>query len=60
MDNESAKRIIESLGVIEVQYNGIPVWIENIKDNTAEVSYLDTKNKAEVPVEKLVERKPLV
>ena len=60
MDNESAKRIIESLGVIEVQYNGIPVWIENIKDNTAEVSYLDTKNKAEVPVEKLHERKPLV
>lgn len=60
MDNESARRIIESLGVIEVQYNGIPVWIENIKDNTAEVSYLDTKNKAEVPVEKLVERKPLV
>ncbi len=59
MDNESARRIVESLGVIEVQYNGSPVWIENIKDNTAEVSYLDTKNKAEVPIEKLIERKPL-
>lgn len=60
MDNESARRIVESLGIIEVQYNGIPVWIENIKDNTAEVSYLDSKNKAEVPIEKLIERKPLV
>ena len=60
MDNESARRIVESLGVIEVLYNGSPVWIENVKDNTAKVSYLDTKNMAEVPVEELIERKPLV
>lgn len=57
MDNKRARQIVESLGVIEVLYNGSPVWIENIKDNTAEVSYIDTKNKAEVQVEKLIERK---
>lgn len=60
MDNERAKQIVESLGVIEVLYNGSPVWIENIKENTAEVSYIDTKNKVEVQVEKLIERNPSV
>jgi H-type small acid-soluble spore protein len=60
MDNERARQIVESLGVIEVLYNGSPVWIENIKENNAEVSYIDTKNKAEVQVEKLIERKPSV
>jgi small acid-soluble spore protein H (minor) len=60
LDNERARQIVESLGVIEVLYNGSPVWIENIKENTAEVSYIDTKNKAEVQVEKLIERKPSV
>jgi len=60
LDNERARWIVESLGVIEVLYNGSPVWIENIKENTAEVSYIDTKNKAEVQVEKLIERKPSI
>lgn len=60
MNNERARRIVESLGVIEVLYNGSPVWIENIKENIAEVSYIDTKNKAEVQVEKLTEPKPSV
>ena len=60
MDNERARQIVESLGVIEVLYNGSPVWIESIKENNAEVSYIDTKNKAEVQVEKLIERKPSV
>jgi len=60
MDNERARQIVESLGVIEVLYNGSPVWIESIKENNAEVSYIDTKNKAEVQVEKLTERKPSI
>lgn len=60
MNNERARQIVESLGVIEVLYNGSPVWIENIKENTAEVSYIDTKNKAEVQVDKLIERNPTV
>lgn len=60
MDNESARRIVESLGVIEVLYNGSPVWIENVINNNAVVSYLDSKNRVEVPIEELIERKPLV
>jgi len=59
LNNERARRIVESLGVIEVLYNGSPVW-KNIKENIAEVSYIDTKNKAEVQVEKLTEPKPSV
>lgn len=57
MDNERARQIVDSLGVIEVLYKGCPVWIENIKENTAEISYIDTKNKAEVQVEELIEPK---
>jgi small acid-soluble spore protein H (minor) len=60
LDNERARQIVDSLGVIEVLYNDSPVWIENIKENTAEVSYIATKNKVEVQVEKLIEPKPLV
>ena len=60
LDNERARQIVESLGVIEVLYNGSSVWIENIKENTAEISYIDTKNKAEVQVEKLIERRSSV
>lgn len=63
MDSERARQIVNSLGVIEVLYNGSPVWIENLKENTAEVSYIDTnadsnidtKNRVEVQVDKLIE-----
>ncbi len=64
MDNERARQIVDSLGVIEVLYNGSPVWIENLKENTAEISYIDsnidTKNKVQVQVDKLIERKPSI
>ena len=39
MDVERARQIIESDGVIEVLYQGSPVWIEKILDNNqAQVS----------------------
>lgn len=60
MDNKRARQIVESLGVIEVLYNGSPVWIENINENTAEVSFFDSKNKAEVQIEELTEHNPSV
>ena len=56
MDLERARSIVESHGVIEVKYHGAPVWIENINDGcTVQVSFLDTKERAEVPVEQLEE-----
>lgn len=61
MDSIRAKEIISSGDVIQVLYQGSPVWLENVKDNnTAEVTRLDRKDKIEVPVYLLVENKSLV
>ena len=57
MNNERAKQIVESLGVIEVLYNGSPVWIDNINGDTADVSYIGTNNKAEVDIKSLIEKR---
>jgi small acid-soluble spore protein H (minor) len=59
LDSDRAKQIVNSAANIEVLYHGSPVWIENVKDtNTAEVTYLETHETAEVPVYKLVEVNP--
>ena len=41
MDTKKAFEIVESLGVVDVTYNGIPVWIENINEQTNEVKVKD-------------------
>ncbi len=57
MDSERAKRIIESKGVIEVLYQGSPVWIESVlKDNIVEVIDFQTNDKYDVPANMLVEK----
>ncbi|OPZ93765.1 MAG: acid-soluble spore protein H [Firmicutes bacterium ADurb.Bin419] len=57
MDSNRAKRIMESNGVIEVLYQGSPVWIENVLDNNiVEVSNIQTNDKKEVPAYMLVEK----
>lgn len=57
MDSNRAKQIMESKGVIEVLYQGTPVWIENVlDDNTVQVSILQTNVKQDVPVNMLVEK----
>jgi len=57
MDSNRAKQIMESKGVIEVLYQGTPVWIENVlDDNTVQVSNLQTNVKQDVPVNMLVEK----
>lgn len=57
LDIKRAKEIVESHGVIEVVYHGAPVWIENINDgSTIQVSFLDSRERTEVPVEQLEER----
>ena len=55
MNSERAKSIIQSHGVIDVRYEGAPVWLEQVRGDNAEISYLGTKNRVEVPVSKLVE-----
>lgn len=55
MEIERAKQIYDSYGVIEVLYNGSPVWIESINGENVAVKYLQSGNRSEVPVKQLVE-----
>ncbi len=55
MDPEKAQKIYDSLGVVEVMYNGARVWIENLDGEDAEVRYLETGDYILVPVSELVE-----
>lgn len=56
MDNKRARMIIQSPETIQVTYNGAPVWLESVRDDSnVEVTYLENRKKAEVPVNRLVE-----
>jgi small acid-soluble spore protein H (minor) len=56
MDSKRAQEIMESHGVIEVLYKDSPVWIEQIKnDGHAEVTFLESNERTDVPVEQLFE-----
>jgi len=58
MDIERARQIVESDGVIEVLYQGSPVWIDKIlSNNQAQVSDIKTNEVNEVPIYMLVEKK---
>ena len=50
-----AQEIFHSLGVIEVLHQDSPIWIEQIKDEIAEIRYLDTEERVLVPVGELRE-----
>lgn len=58
MDIKKATEIIESLGVIDVDYNGRSVWLESIYESTneAEVKDIQTGERSRVNVSKLQER----
>jgi H-type small acid-soluble spore protein len=59
MDNKRVQQIIESHGVIAVNYHDSPVWIEQIKNqDEAEVTILDNNQRMEVPIEQLIESDP--
>lgn len=55
MDVKRAHDIVNSLGVIEVLYQGEPIWIEDIHGNQARIDFLERRHKAEVPVRDLAE-----
>ena len=50
-----ARQIMDSLGVIEVKYQGNPVWIEQVEEDSAMVRFLDSGKKLKVPVNMLAE-----
>lgn len=55
LDAENARRIIESKDVIDVLYNGSPVWIQDVSSKTAKVKFLDSNEVRDVAVGELVE-----
>ncbi|HPF20431.1 MAG TPA: H-type small acid-soluble spore protein [Syntrophomonas sp.] len=55
MDIKRANEIFDSLGVIEVFYQGSPVWIEKVAANRIQVQDLRTKQRFEVSVYNLSE-----
>lgn len=59
VDTRRAQEIVESLGVIEVLHKSAPVWIEQLDGQQADVRYLETNRRAQVPVIELVEGDPV-
>ncbi|WP_010234464.1 H-type small acid-soluble spore protein [Clostridium arbusti] len=51
MDIKKANEIVESLGVVDVNYRGYSVWIEGINEETNEVSVKDLKTNREFTVD---------
>ncbi len=56
MKMQRAKEIISAPEKIEVHFDGTPVWIEDIKNDIANVTVMGTCKSLEVPVEELQEK----
>ena len=59
MDHERVEQIMQSHGVIDVSYNGMPVWIENLRGDMAEVMLIGMERRIDVPVGALAEAGPM-
>lgn len=56
MDAARAKQILSSSETIQVLFQGQPVWIDALHaDQFAEVSFMDSKERRQVPINKLEE-----
>ncbi len=55
MDNRRAEEIMQSHGVINVNYNGMPVWLEGIRGDLAEVTFIGLDRRMDIPVKELNE-----
>lgn len=56
MEIQRAKEIMSAPEKIEVHFDGTSVWIEDIINNTANVTVMRTSRSMEVPVEDLEEK----
>ena len=54
---ERAAEILSSPNTVEVVYNNMPVWIDNVDESrhTASIRLMETGNRIEVPVDELSE-----
>ncbi|MGR6836924.1 small, acid-soluble spore protein, H family [Syntrophomonas erecta] len=55
MKSQRARQIMASLGVIEVRYQGTPVWIEQVRKGEALVLNLESRQKKLVALSELEE-----
>ncbi|MGI6777710.1 MAG: H-type small acid-soluble spore protein [Acetivibrionales bacterium] len=55
MDIRRASEIMESHGIIDVHYKGQPVWMQGIKGDIAQVSYISNGKIVDVPLYALEE-----
>jgi H-type small acid-soluble spore protein len=51
--------ILNSKGAINVTYNGMPVWLESMHGEDAEVTFIGMNQKSSVPISALAETEPL-
>jgi H-type small acid-soluble spore protein len=58
MDNRRAEEIMQSHGVIDVNYNGMPVWLEGIRGDMAKVTFIGLDTGTDIPVKELNETGP--
>lgn len=59
MDIRRAEAVMKSQGLVSVSYNGLPVQIENIQGDMAEIEFIGMEGKVKVPVSALAEADPL-
>ena len=59
MDSKRAEDIMQSHGVINATYNGMPVWIESIRGDLSEVTLIGTNERIDVPISALTEAAPM-
>ncbi|NLM53131.1 MAG: small, acid-soluble spore protein, H family [Firmicutes bacterium] len=53
MDIKQAEEIMNSPDKVEVQYEDVPVWIDSLQGNMANITVIGTNKKMSVPVEQL-------
>lgn len=58
MDIKRAEMVMRSQGLINVSYNGMPVQIENIQGDEAEIKFIGVEGKVKIPVSALAEADP--
>lgn len=58
MNGKRAEEIMQSYGVINVSYNGTPIWIDGIKGDQARVTLIGQNKSLEVPLSALTETSP--
>ena len=59
MNSKRVEEILQSHGVINISYNGMPVWVEGIRGDVAEVTLIDMERRMEVPISALTEADPM-